>query len=211
MNIVILWHMHQPYYVNPLTKKAMMPWVRLHAAKGYLDMIDLVAAQPELRVNFTPVLVRQILELVNREVQDEWETLSRKPAADLGMEDRRHLLENFFKINWDTLVRPFPRYAELLAKRGANYTLDKLDSIVRTFNDGDLRDLQTLYNLLLHTAPLQRPITERFNSARYDYCWHLEIAPRFQAFAGFEIGLGACINTVYPEEAARFLRGEARS
>ncbi len=121
MNVVILWHMHQPYYVNPLTKKAKMPWVRLHAAKGYLDMIDLVTAQPDVRVNFnfTPVLVRQILELVNREVEDEWETLSRKPAANLDNEDRRHLLENFFKINWDTLVRPVPRYAELLAKRGA--------------------------------------------------------------------------------------------
>ena len=52
VNVVLLWHMHQPYYVNPLTKKAMMPWVRLHAAKGYLDMIDLVTAQPGLRVNF---------------------------------------------------------------------------------------------------------------------------------------------------------------
>ncbi len=149
MNVVILWHMHQPYYVNPLTKKAMMPWVRLHAAKGYLDMIDLISAQPELRVNvnFTPVLVRQILELVNHEVQDEWENLSRKPAGDLDGQERRHLLENFFKINWDTLVRPVPRYAELLAKRGTNYTLDKLDSIVRTFSESDLRDLQTLYNL----------------------------------------------------------------
>jgi alpha-amylase/alpha-mannosidase (GH57 family) len=149
MNVVILWHMHQPYYVNPLTKKARMPWVRLHAAKGYLDMIDLVTAQPELRVNFnfTPVLVRQILELVNREVEDEWEILSRKPAADLDNKDRRHLLENFFKINWDTLVRPVPRYRDLLAKRGPGYTLGKLDSIVRTFNESDFRDLQTLYNL----------------------------------------------------------------
>jgi len=149
MNVVLLWHMHQPYYVNPLTKKAMMPWVRLHSAKGYLDMIDLVAAQPNLRVNFnfTPVLVRQILELVNHEVEDEWENLSRKAAADLENEDRRHILENFFKINWDTLIRPVPRYAELLAKRGANYTLTKLDSIVRTFNEDDFRDLQTLYNL----------------------------------------------------------------
>jgi len=149
MNVVILWHMHQPYYVNPLTKKAMMPWVRLHAIKGYLDMIDLVTAQPDLRVNFnfTPVLVRQILELVNHEVEDEWENLSRKPAADLDQVERRHLLENFFKINWETLVRPMPRYAELLTKRGANYTLDNLDSIVRTFSEGDLRDLQTLYNL----------------------------------------------------------------
>jgi alpha-amylase/alpha-mannosidase (GH57 family) len=146
---MLLWHMHQPYYVNPLTKKAMMPWVRLHAAKGYLDMIDLVTAQPEVRVNFnfTPVLVRQIIELVNGEVQDEWENLSRKPAADLDDRDRRHLVENFFKINWETLVRPVPRYAELLAKRGTNYTLEKLDSIIRNFNEADFRDLQTLYNL----------------------------------------------------------------
>ena len=72
MNVVILWHMHQPYYVNPLTKKAMMPWVRLHAAKGYLDMIDLVTANPDVRVtfNFTPVLVRQIHELVSGEVEE---------------------------------------------------------------------------------------------------------------------------------------------
>ena len=67
------------------------------------------------------------------------------------------------------------------------------------------------YNLLLHMAPLRRPNNERFASARYDYCWHLEIVPRFNALAGFEIGLGAYINTVYPEEAARFLRGEARA
>ncbi len=149
MNVVILWHMHQPYYVNPLTKKAMMPWVRLHAVKGYLDMIDLVTAQPNVRVtfNFTPVLIRQIHELVDGEVEDTWETLSRKPAHELDHEDHRHLIENFFKINWDTLIRPMPRYAELLAKRGPSYTLAKLDSIVKTFNEEDFRDLQVLYNL----------------------------------------------------------------
>ena len=59
--------------------------------------------------------------------------------------------------------------------------------------------------------PLRRPQTERFASTRYDYCWHLEIVPRFNALAGFEIGLGSYINTVYPEEAARFLRGEVSS
>jgi UDPglucose--hexose-1-phosphate uridylyltransferase len=67
------------------------------------------------------------------------------------------------------------------------------------------------YNLLLHTAPLKRPLNDRFASAKYDFCWHLEIVPRFQSLAGFEIGLGAYINTVYPEDAARFLRGEVRS
>jgi alpha-amylase/alpha-mannosidase (GH57 family) len=149
MNVVILWHMHQPYYVNPLTKKAMMPWVRLHAAKGYLDMIDLVTARPEVRVtfNFTPVLIRQINELNHREVEDEWETLSAKPASNLNEGDRRRLVENFFKINWDTLVRPIPRYAELLAKRGASYQSARVDAIARTFTESDFRDLQLLYNL----------------------------------------------------------------
>jgi len=67
------------------------------------------------------------------------------------------------------------------------------------------------YNLLLHTAPLRRPETEHFASTRYDYCWHLEVVPRFNALAGFEIGLGAYINTVYPEDAASALRGEERT
>ena len=149
MNVVILWHMHQPYYVNPMTKRAMMPWVRFHAAKGYLDMIDLVADLPELRVNFnfTPVLVRQILELVEKEVVDDWEELSRKPAAELTLHDKRTLLENFFKIHWDNLVRPYPRYAELLSNRGTRYTLNQLDGIARRFSEADFRDLQTLYNL----------------------------------------------------------------
>jgi len=67
------------------------------------------------------------------------------------------------------------------------------------------------YNLLLHTAPLRRPATERFASTRHDYCWHVEILPRFNSLAGFEVGLGSYINTVFPEEAARYLRGEAKS
>jgi galactose-1-phosphate uridylyltransferase len=39
----------------------------------------------------------------------------------------------------------------------------------------------------------------------------VEIVPRFNALAGFEIGLGSYINTVYPEQAARFLRGEEQT
>jgi len=67
------------------------------------------------------------------------------------------------------------------------------------------------YNLLLHTAPLRRRATDRFESTRDDYSWHIEITPRFNPLAGFEVGLGSYINTVFPEEAARYLRGEAKA
>ncbi len=149
MNVVILWHMHQPYYVNPATRTAMMPWVRLHAVKGYLDMIDLLDAVPEVTVNFnfTPVLVKQIEEFVGRTVTDLWEEWSRKPAAELDDEEKRRLLENFFKINWDNLILPFPRYRELLEKRGRNWNSQTVDAVLESYTDADFRDLQTWYNL----------------------------------------------------------------
>ena len=111
----------------------------------------------------------------------------------------------------------FPFELAIFPKRhNANYvscTLTELHDLAEVLRFALVRLNAVLekpgYNLLLHTAPLRRPHTEQFASARHDYCWHIEIVPRFNALAGFEIGLGAYINTVHPEEAARFLRGEA--
>ncbi|MCS7063294.1 MAG: glycoside hydrolase family 57 protein [Methylacidiphilales bacterium] len=149
MNVVLLWHMHQPYYVDPLTKRAKMPWVRLHAVKGYLDMIDVLSRTPEIHVNvnFTPVLVRQILELVNGEVTDEWLEWSERDAGDLPESYRRSILQNFFKANWDHLIKPFPRYWELLQARGALLTDRALKDALAHFTEQDYRDLQVWYNL----------------------------------------------------------------
>ena len=36
--LVFLWHMHQPYYKDCLRNTYLMPWVRLHALKGYYDI-----------------------------------------------------------------------------------------------------------------------------------------------------------------------------
>ncbi len=148
-NVVFLWHMHQPYYVNPVSRVAMMPWVRLHAVKGYLDMVSVLADFPGVRVNFnlTPVLMLQIEELVQGTIRDLWLDWSRKPAADLDENERLAILEHFFKIQHDNLLRPFPRYAELHAKRGANFQRDRLRAELRHWSTEDFRDLQTWYNL----------------------------------------------------------------
>ena len=148
-NVVFLWHMHQPYYVNPVSRVAMMPWVRLHAVKGYLDMVSVLADYPDVRVNFnlTPVLMLQIEELVQGKIRDLWLDWSRKPAADLDENERLAILEHFFKIQHDNMLRPFPRYAELLAKRGAIFQRDRVRGELRHWNADDFRDLQTWYNL----------------------------------------------------------------
>lgn len=149
LNVSLLWHMHQPYYVNPLTKTALMPWVRLHAVKGYLDMAEMARRHPNVKMvfNITPVLAKQIIELANEEVTDLWEEWTRVPAAELSNEQKRQLLEHFFKANWDNLIRPNPRYHELLTRRGYDLHRLPLDSIVSSFSKQDYLDLQVWFNL----------------------------------------------------------------
>ncbi|MCX6967085.1 MAG: glycoside hydrolase family 57 protein [Verrucomicrobia bacterium] len=148
-NVAFLWHMHQPYYVNPLTRVATMPWVRLHSVKGYLDMISLIADYPGVRLNFnlTPVLLLQIEEIVEGRVTDLWLERARKPAADLDESEQIALLQDFFKANWATMVKPEPRYAELLHKRGEHPRRDELPQIARHFTRQDFLDLQVWFNL----------------------------------------------------------------
>lgn len=148
-NVVFLWHMHQPYYVDPTTRTAMMPWVRLHSVKGYLDMVSVIQDFPGIRVNFnlTPVLMLQIKELVEGKISDLWMSWSRRPAAELDEGEKFALLENFFKINWDHLVRPHARYWELLNKRGLTLYRDEVRRGLRYFSTQEFLDLQVWFNL----------------------------------------------------------------
>jgi alpha-amylase/alpha-mannosidase (GH57 family) len=141
--------MHQPYYVNPATRTAMMPWVRLHSVKGYLDMISVIEDFPGIRVNFnlTPVLLLQIKEIIEGEVTDLWLDWARRPAAELSAEEKFAVLENFFKIHWDHLIKPFPRYWELLNKRGLTFYADEVRRGLRYFTTQEFLDLQVWFNL----------------------------------------------------------------
>jgi alpha-amylase/alpha-mannosidase (GH57 family) len=42
MYLTFLWHMHQPYYKDPLKGEYALPWTYLHAVKDYYDMAALV-------------------------------------------------------------------------------------------------------------------------------------------------------------------------
>lgn len=148
-HVAFLWHMHQPTYVDPGSGVATMPWVRLHCVRSYLDMIALLGDYPGVRANFnlSPVLVLQIREALEGRTIDAWLELSRKPAAELTDEDRFRVLENFFKANWDHLVRPHARYWELLSKRGLTLYREDVRRGVRYFSTQEMLDLQVWFNL----------------------------------------------------------------
>jgi len=120
LQVAILWHMHQPYYVDPMRGAALMPWCGCTRRRVISTWCGWRSKFPELRCTFnlTPVLLKQIEELAQEQVRDLWHEDAATPAADLTGEQRTRILEHFFKANWDNMVRPFPRYWSLLQKRG---------------------------------------------------------------------------------------------
>ncbi len=56
------------------------------------------------------------------------------------------------------------------------------------------------FNMFLHALP------KTMKSGEIYYHYHFEINPRLSGNAGFELGTGIYINSIYPEEAARKLR-----
>src|ERR1051325_296093 len=111
LHVALPWQLHQPYYVDSIRGAALMSWVRLHATKGYLDMIWLVDQFPDFHCTFnlTPVLLKQIEQLANNEVDDLWHELATTPAESLTFAQKCGLLEHFFKANWDNMIKPYPR------------------------------------------------------------------------------------------------------
>lgn len=146
INLAILWHMHQPYYYNPLKNRFMLPWVRLHATKDYLDMALILKKFPEVKITFNvvPSLLKQIKEYESG-ATDIFFEYSIIPAEELTEQQKIFILENFFLANWKTMIYPFQRYKELLEKRGKIYA--DPSKLLNKFNSQDIRDLQVLFNL----------------------------------------------------------------
>jgi alpha-amylase/alpha-mannosidase (GH57 family) len=149
VHVCFLWHMHQPYYTDPVNRTASMPWVRLHAIKAYYDMAYLLEQYPAVHstVNFTPSLLRQLQEIGEGTVRDLFLDHADRPAADLTPEEKAFLVRYFFAANWATMVRPYPRYHELLVKRGLHISPQDLPRVARQFTTQELLDLQVWHNL----------------------------------------------------------------
>ena len=149
VHVALLWHMHQPYYKDRRSGKYLMPWVRLHGVKDYLDMVELLKEFPHMRMNFNlvPSLVEQLQDFVVNGATDLVWDLSMRPASALNESERLFLLQKFFHAHPDTMIRPYPRYQELYEKRGWAKSDAEMNRALHYFTDADYRDLQVWYNL----------------------------------------------------------------
>ncbi|MBM4128868.1 MAG: hypothetical protein FJ243_01975, partial [Nitrospira sp.] len=89
----------------------------------------------------------QIVDYIEHNARDMHLEITLKEASELDLEEKVFMLENFFLAHWDNMIKPFPRYYELLTMRGFHIVKGELARIARYFRTDDYLDLQVLFNL----------------------------------------------------------------
>ncbi|NJD35958.1 MAG: glycoside hydrolase [Betaproteobacteria bacterium] len=134
LDLVFLWHMHQPDYRDhgavgtgpevggggTATGEFVLPWVYLHAMKDYVDMAAHLERHPQIRcvVNFVPVLLDQIEDYAQQfasgQFRDPLLRMLATPDLDrISETDRNLLLTTCFRSHHVTMLAPFPHYKRL--------------------------------------------------------------------------------------------------
>ncbi len=150
--LTIVWHQHQPFYLDPVKDELTGPWVRKHSMKSYYDMASILENYPDIHfnMNITPVLLIQLLkyyvermepyvDMDNNTVDaqaflkdwkgrtDPWIDLLLEPTPtpQAATEKQLGLL---YKDPWscvstsDQIMKHFPQYVELRLKNPALLT-----------------------------------------------------------------------------------------
>ncbi len=172
LNVVIVWHMHQPFYYDPVAKQFVLPWVRLHAVRDYWRMPAILSKYPDIHVtiDLSGSLIEQIAMYMNGSM-DVRERISWKLAngAPLSTQEKWVMLQvpgGFFDntIPWNgepladdngNPIRVYwKRYTDLLNERKAlfakygNLPLNEQKvKITSSLSDQDYLDLAVLFNL----------------------------------------------------------------
>ena len=121
VDLVFLWHMHQPDYRDYSSGDFVLPWTYLHAIKDYTDMAYHLERHPRMRavVNFVPVLLDQLEDYAGQfatgQLRDPLlRMLAHGNIGELSAEQRQFILDACFRSNHTKMVTPYPAYKRLL-------------------------------------------------------------------------------------------------
>lgn len=134
LNLSFFWHMHQPDYRGS-DGVMRMPWVFLHAIKDYYEMPWLLSEYPGLKATFnlSASLIEQ-LQLYGEPLKfDYFLSLWALHPSVLDHSQREWVIKLMSAMQFETMVRPIERYAELYYRH--------------SFSDAELIDLEVVFIL----------------------------------------------------------------
>ncbi len=164
LNVVLCWHMHQPYYRQGLAGEYRLPWVYLHGIKDYSDMAAHLERYPQMRavVNFVPVLLEQLDDYARQltdfleqgtPMQDRMLNLlagvTPIPPDEAG---RLQLIRDCQRCHAPRMIHPYPIFNDLLKMVGStdDFGLGGMGSgySLSYLNDQYFLDLLTWYHMV---------------------------------------------------------------
>ena len=145
LNLVIIWHQHQPSYQDPVTGIYEQPWVFMHGTNSYPYMADILNDYPDINVtiNLTPSLLKQLDDYINGVAWDRRLQLYSMDEASMSFENKSTVMQYYFDIN-SQFRQEGSRYYQLSEKRNQYPTLS---TQVAAFTDQDFLDLKVLFLL----------------------------------------------------------------
>src|SRR5258708_9655937 len=110
IRLVILWHMHQPFYKDLVTGEYRLPWVRLHALKDYYGMVKLLDEFPSVHqtFNLVPSLMAQIQDYASGTARDPFLEVAARPAGELDLAERLFAIQYLFQANAENMIGRYP-------------------------------------------------------------------------------------------------------
>lgn len=183
--------------IEDLSKKPNIKYVCVFKNHGQKGGTSIVHTHSQIMaLNHVPKDVRDEIEACKR--------FERCPYCDIINIEKQSLRRCFenddfvafapyaSRFNYEVWVFPKEHVITLADVKNLKALAEILKLILKK-----IKNLGADYNYYLHYAPDGE-----------DLHFHIEIAPRIATWAGFELGSGDVINSVSPEDAAKFYRGE---
>ncbi|MGP1676532.1 MAG: hypothetical protein ACTS6J_05165 [Burkholderiales bacterium] len=120
LDLVLVWHLHQPDYRDHASGEFVLPWVYLHAIKDYTDMAWHLEHHPGMRavVNWVPVLLDQL-----EDYADQFESgklrdpllrlIARDEAQPLTEQERALVADRCLSVENLHVIRHYPHFKSL--------------------------------------------------------------------------------------------------
>jgi alpha-amylase/alpha-mannosidase (GH57 family) len=179
INLVVCWHMHQPWYRESQDGESRLPWVYLHALKDYVDMVAHLEAHPQMRcvVNFTPVLLeqldayavefRQYLNQGGRFADPLLNLLAGVEPIPAGAAGRAEIVRDCRRAHAPMMIDPLPRFRELFSMVMSLDGREVDESRLAYMNEQFFLDLLTWYHIawLGHSLKREPEVAELIGRA----------------------------------------------
>lgn len=143
LSIAFVWHFHQPNYQQNFSSRFLLPWVRLHASKDYLDMLKRIDNFKNIKLNFSfsPVLLSSLQQYADGAVDLHLELLL-KDENDLNENDKIFILNNYFDLNYKNMALKRPYFTTLFNKRANAKKIN-----ISMFSEQEYADIMANYTL----------------------------------------------------------------